>query len=149
MIDVNGSFHNIWQYWISQWSFHKLGKFAWHMMAIYSSYWKPTGKRPVGHSKQRWMDNIEKDLKIAGLSLYGITKGRNRVRLEELVGDRDRWKDITTASMAGRAFRMTTWPDLKWSNASKQTAAIFVPSPYSLTYTTLACITFSYRRLVT
>ena len=54
------------------------------------------------------MDNIEKDLKIAGLSLYGIATGRNQVRLEELVGDRERWKDITAASMAGRAFRMTT-----------------------------------------
>ena len=32
--------------------------------------WKPTGKRPVGRPKQRWMDNIEKDLKRASLSLY-------------------------------------------------------------------------------
>ena len=69
---------------------------------------KPTGKRPVGRPKQRWMDNIEKNLKRASLSLYGITTGRNQVRLEELVGDRERWKDITAASMAGRAFRMTT-----------------------------------------
>ena len=56
--------------------------------------WKPTGKRPVGPPKQRWMDNIEKDLKRASLTLYGITTGRNRVRIEELVGDRERWKDI-------------------------------------------------------
>jgi len=54
------------------------------------------------------MDNIEKDLLRAGLSLYGVNTGRNRVRLEELVGDRKRWKDITAASMAGRAFKMTT-----------------------------------------
>ena len=46
--------------------------------------WKQTGKRPVGRAKQRWMDNIEKGLKRASLSLYGITTGRNRVRLEEL-----------------------------------------------------------------
>ena len=51
------------------------------------------------------MDNIEKDLKRAGLSLDGITTGRSRVRLEELVGDRERWKDITAASMAGRVCR--------------------------------------------
>ena len=50
--------------------------------------WKPTGKRLVERPKQRWMDNIEKDLKRADLSLYGVTTGRNRVRLEELVGDR-------------------------------------------------------------
>ena len=75
--------------------------------------WKPTRKRAVWRPKQRWVDNIEKDLKWAGLSLYGITTGRNRVRLEELVGARERWKDITAASMAGpQAFRMTTWPDL-------------------------------------
>ena len=56
------------------------------------------------------MDNIEKDLKRAGLSLYGINTGRNRNRLEELVEDRERWKDITAAaaSMAGRAYRMIT-----------------------------------------
>ena len=54
------------------------------------------------------MDNIEKDLKRAGFSLYGITTGRNQVRLEELVGDRERWKDIAAASMAGRGYRMTT-----------------------------------------
>ena len=70
--------------------------------------WKPAEKRPVGRPKQRWMDNIEKDLKRAGLSLYGITTGRNRVKLEELVEDRERWKDITTAFMAGRAYRMIT-----------------------------------------
>ena len=52
------------------------------------------------------MDNIEKDLKRAGLSLYGITTVRNRVRLEELVGDRERRKDITAASMAGRAYSL-------------------------------------------
>ena len=74
--------------------------------------WKPTGKRPVGRPKQRWMDNIEKDLKRASLSLYGITTGRNRVRLEELVGDRERWKDITAASMAGWTYWITTWPYL-------------------------------------
>jgi len=54
------------------------------------------------------MDNIEKDLKRAGLSLNGITTGRNRVRFKELVGDRARWKDITAAYMAGRAYRMIT-----------------------------------------
>ena len=37
--------------------------------------------------------------------MYDIATGRNRVRLEELVGDRERWKDITAASMAGRALR--------------------------------------------
>ena len=27
--------------------------------------WKPTGKRPVGRPKQRWMDNVEKDFKFS------------------------------------------------------------------------------------
>ena len=70
--------------------------------------WKKIGKRPVGRPKQRWMDNIEKNLKRASLSLYGITTGRNRVRLEELVGDKERWNGITAAFMARRTFRMTT-----------------------------------------
>ena len=34
---------------------------------------KPTGKLPVGRPKQWWIDNMEKDLKSAGLRLYGIT----------------------------------------------------------------------------
>ena len=46
------------------------------------------GKNPAGRPKKRLIDNIEKDMKRAGLSLYGITTGQNRVRLEELVGDR-------------------------------------------------------------
>ena len=70
--------------------------------------WKPTGKRPVGRPKQRWMDNIEKDLKSAVCHCMALLPRRSRVRLEELVGDRERWKDITAASMAGRAFRMIT-----------------------------------------
>jgi hypothetical protein len=73
--------------------------------------WKPSGQRPVGRSKQRWMDNIQ-DLKRAESSPNGITTERNRVRLEELVGgvvgDRERWKDITAASVAGRAYMMIT-----------------------------------------
>ena len=40
------------------------------------------------------MENIDKDLKRAGLSLYGITTGQTRVRLEELVGDRESWQDM-------------------------------------------------------
>ena len=62
------------------------------------------------------MDNIEKDLNRAGLTLYGITTGRNRVRLEELVGDRERWKDITAASMDGQTYRMITSPEVIWKD---------------------------------
>ena len=43
--------------------------------------WKPTGRRPADRPKQRWMDNIEKQLKRVSLSLYGNTTGRNRVRI--------------------------------------------------------------------
>src|SRR6202142_1458273 len=68
--------------------------------------WNPTGKRPCGRPKLRWLDGVEKDLKTVGLSLHGITTGRKRVGLQELVEDRARWKDITAASMAGRAYRM-------------------------------------------
>ena len=94
--------------WYGQWTYLQNDQ---REVAIHSIVhnWKPTAKRPVGRSKQRWMDNVEKDLKRVGLSLYGIITRRNRVRLEELVGDRERWKDITAASIAGpRAYRMTT-----------------------------------------
>ena len=65
--------------------------------------WKRAGIWPAWRPKQWWMDKIEKDLKRARISfnlLYGITTGCNRVRFEELVGDRERWKDITAASMS-------------------------------------------------
>ena len=63
--------------------------------------WKPTGKRPVGRPKQRRMDNKEKDLKSASLSLYGITTGRNRVRLES-------WLET---EKGGRTSLQHPWPD--------------------------------------
>ena len=62
----------------------------------------------VSKPAQQRMNNIEKYLKRASLSLYGIITGQNRVRLEELAGNRERWKGITAASMARRAYRMTT-----------------------------------------
>ena len=37
----------------------------------------------------------------SGFALHGITIRRNRVELEELLGDRESWKDITSAPMAG------------------------------------------------
>jgi hypothetical protein len=46
------------------------------------------------------MDNIEKDLKSVSLSLYSRTTGWNQGRLESLSEERERWKDITVASMA-------------------------------------------------
>ena len=64
--------------------------------------WKPTGKRPVGRPKQRWMDNIEKDLKRAGLSLYDITTGRKT----EL--DSRSWLET---ERGGRTSLQHPWPD--------------------------------------
>ena len=55
------------------------------------------------------MDNIEKDLKRASLSFnHCMALPQDETEFEELVGDRERWKDIAAASMAGRAFWMTT-----------------------------------------
>src|SRR6202142_3562357 len=77
-----------------------------------------TGQEIVENTERkrriRWLDGVEKDLKRAGLSLHGITTGRKRVGLKELVEDRARWKDITAVSMAGRAYRMITSPDLQY-----------------------------------
>ena len=50
--------------------------------------WKPTGKPPVGRPKQRWMDNIEKDLKKASLSLPQGEAELDSRRLETEKGGR-------------------------------------------------------------
>lgn len=41
--------------------------------------WKPCGKRPIGRSKQRWIDKVEKNLAEIGI--------RDR---ETIAQDRDR-----------------------------------------------------------
>jgi hypothetical protein len=46
------------------------------------------------------MDNIEKNLKSMCLSLYSRTTGLNQARLKSLLEERERWKDITAASLA-------------------------------------------------
>ena len=63
--------------------------------------YKPTGKRPVGRPEQRWMDNIKKDFKRTGLSLYGITK-------EETELDSRSWMET---ERDGRISLQHTWPD--------------------------------------
>jgi hypothetical protein len=38
--------------------------------------YKPEGTRAVGRPRRRWRDCFEEDLKSAGISLYGMTRGR-------------------------------------------------------------------------
>lgn len=45
-----------------------------------------------------------RSIKRISLSLHGITIGHHRLKLEELVSDRERWKD-TTAPWLGRLKR--------------------------------------------
>jgi hypothetical protein len=70
--------------------------------------YKPKGKRTVGRPRRRWRDCFEEDLRSAGISLYGITRGRKRMSLEELAGDRRLWRDIMGKSMAGHGPGMKT-----------------------------------------
>ena len=69
---------------------------------------KPEGKRAAGRPKRRWRDCIEEDLKAAGITMYGNTKGRQRSSLEDLAGNREVWRDVIKKSMAGNSLRMMT-----------------------------------------
>ena len=51
---------------------------------------KPEGKRPLGRTRRRWVDNIKGDLQEVGCGvLYWI----------ELVQVRDRWRALVNAVM--------------------------------------------------
>ena len=51
---------------------------------------KPTGKRPLGRPKRRWLDNIKMDLQDVGC------RGMDWI---ELVKDRDRCRALVNAVM--------------------------------------------------
>ena len=51
---------------------------------------KPEGKRPLGRSRRRWMDNIRMDLQEVGFR-YVDSIG--------LAQDRDRWRTLVSAVM--------------------------------------------------
>ena len=46
--------------------------------------YKPKGKRAPGRPKRRWRDGLEEDLKMAGVTIYGRTEGRERMTLVAL-----------------------------------------------------------------
>jgi len=54
--------------------------------AIEWKHWKPTGKRPRGHPKKRWIDGIKQDLEKLGI-----------LNLEEKVQNREEWKVLVAA----------------------------------------------------
>ena len=70
--------------------------------------YKPKGKRARGRPKRRWIEGLEEDLKAAGASIHGQTKGRNRTTLEEMAKNRETWRDIIEKSMTGTSLRMET-----------------------------------------
>jgi len=49
--------------------------------------WKQEGKRPQGKPRKRWLDVVEEDLKATRVH-----------ELEEIVQDRERWRDIVKAA---------------------------------------------------
>ena len=51
---------------------------------------KPEGKRPLGRSRRRWVDNIRMDLQEVGCGY---------VDWIELAQDRDRWRTLVSAVM--------------------------------------------------
>lgn len=48
--------------------------------------WQPTGKRPRGRPRKRWMDGIRKDLKTLEVKIW-----------EDGIQDRDYWRTVTVA----------------------------------------------------
>lgn len=63
--------------------------------------YKSERKRGNVRPKRKWKDGLEEDLKIAGMTLHGKTKGRQRMMLEELVKDRNLWRDVMETSING------------------------------------------------
>ena len=51
---------------------------------------KPEGKRPLGSSRRRWMDNIRTDLQDVGCGYMDWI---------ELAQGRDRWRTLVSAVM--------------------------------------------------
>jgi hypothetical protein len=51
---------------------------------------KPEGKRPLGRSRRRWVDNIKMDLKEIGWDGMGWI---------DLAEDRDRWRALVNTVM--------------------------------------------------
>ena len=49
--------------------------------------WKPTGKRPVGRPRKRWVEGVEKALGRRGMSLVEVEEG-------EIYADREEWRRI-------------------------------------------------------
>lgn len=68
--------------------------------------WMPSGNRRRGRPRKRWIDCADEDLKRCGLSVYGKTLGRKRLTLEEIAADREQWREVVMASMAGHSWQM-------------------------------------------
>jgi hypothetical protein len=49
--------------------------------------WKPTGKRPKGRQKKRWIDSIKQDLEKLGISNW-----------EEKLQNREEWRELSVAA---------------------------------------------------
>lgn len=69
------------------------------------------GEKNSGRPKIRWTVCLDEDLKAKGLSVHGKKEGRKegrqRLILEEIDRDQEKWKDAIEKSVAGKRQRMT------------------------------------------
>ena len=80
----------------------------WLRRILRVGYKEHVSNAEVRRPRRRWMDGLESDLKAAGASKHGITRGRQRMTLAEMANDRKIWKDVIEKSLTGYSQRMDT-----------------------------------------
>ena len=73
---------------------------------IVAAKWEKSRGRP----SKRWMDRVEEDLgRVAGVSTFGKTSGRQRMTLRDIAEDREQWRELVAlAAMTESNWTMKT-----------------------------------------
>lgn len=60
----------------------------------------------MGRPKGWWVDCLDEGRKANGLSIHGKREGRQRLTLEEIARDQEKWKDVIELSVTGNSRKM-------------------------------------------